>query len=153
VEPISEDEALQLLAEAMVAHLGVVRDGKPYVTPMSFVLDGRRLLFRTKPGTRFEAIQANPDVCVEVSRFDETNGDWVSVVVHGKAFERSDEETTTRTVELLLDKYAAVLGSPLGRDGLQPMSTFPHVIEVEIQEITGMSSGRGFAFRTRPGRL
>ncbi|HET9203468.1 MAG TPA: pyridoxamine 5'-phosphate oxidase family protein [Acidimicrobiia bacterium] len=153
MEPIAEDEALEFLAEAMVAHIGVVRDGKPYVTPMSFVLDGRRLFFRTKPGMRLEAIAANPSVSIEVSHFDEVTGDWVSVVVTGTATERTDEPTTTRTVELLFQKYEVVLGSPLGHGGLQPMASFPHVIEVTIEEITGMSSGRGFTFRTRPGRL
>jgi nitroimidazol reductase NimA-like FMN-containing flavoprotein (pyridoxamine 5'-phosphate oxidase superfamily) len=153
VEPISDEEALQLLAEAWVAHIGVVDDDKPYVTPMSFVLDGRRLLFRTKPGKRFEAIGDNPNVCVEVSRFDEDTGDWVSVVITGTARELTDEATTSRTVELLFNKYEAFLGSPLGHGGLQPMASFPHVIEVTIEEITGMSSGRGFGFRTRPGRL
>jgi nitroimidazol reductase NimA-like FMN-containing flavoprotein (pyridoxamine 5'-phosphate oxidase superfamily) len=153
VEPISDEEALRLLAEALVAHIGVVEDGKPYVTPMSFVLDGRRLLFRTKPGKRFEAIGANPSVCVEVSSFDEETGDWVSVVITGTARELTDEATTSRTVELLFDKYESFLGSPLGHGGLQPMASFPHVIEVSIDEITGMSSGRGFGFRTRPGRL
>lgn len=153
MEPISEEEALRLLTEEMVAHLGVVHEGRPYVTPVSFVIDGRRLLFRTKPGKRFEAIQANPDVCVEVSRFDDSTGDWESVVVDGTAFERTDDETTTKTVEMLFEKYESVLGSPLGHGGLQPVAAFPHVIEVTINEISGMSSGRGFAFRTRPGRL
>jgi nitroimidazol reductase NimA-like FMN-containing flavoprotein (pyridoxamine 5'-phosphate oxidase superfamily) len=153
VEPISDEEALQLLAEAWVAHIGVVENGKPYVTPMSFVLDGRRLLFRTKPGKRFEAIEANPNVCIEVSRFDEDTGDWVSVVITGTAREMTDDETTSRTVDLLFEKYEAFLGSPLGHGGLQPMASFPHVMEVTIEDITGMSSGRGFGFRTRPGRL
>lgn len=153
VEPISDDEAIQFLAEALVAHIGVVDDGRPYVTPISFVLDGRRLLFRTKPGKRLEAIEANPNVCVEVSRFDEETGDWVSVVISGTAREHTDDATTSRTVELLFDKYEAFLGSPLGHGGLQPMASFPHVMEVTIEEISGMSSGRGFGFRTRPGRL
>jgi nitroimidazol reductase NimA-like FMN-containing flavoprotein (pyridoxamine 5'-phosphate oxidase superfamily) len=153
VEPISEAEAFEFLREAMVAHLGVLLDGEPYVTPMSFVLDGRRLLFRTKPGKRFEAIQENPRVCVEVSRFDDQTGDWVSVVVKGTAIERTDDETTSHAVEMLLEKYASVLGSPLGTGGLQPMASFPHVLEVTIDEMTGMTSGRGFTYRTRPGRL
>ena len=140
MEPISEAEGFEFLREAMVAHLGVL-------------LDGRRLLFRTKPGKRFEAIQENPRVCVEVSRFDDQTGDWVSVVVKGTAVERTDEETTTHAVEMLLEKYATVLGSPLGTGGLQPMASFPHVLEVKIDEMTGMTSGRGFTYRTRPGRL
>lgn len=153
MEPISEAEALEFLGNAMVAHLGVVDDGEPYVTPMSFVVDGRRLLFRTKPGKRFEAIEDHPRVCVEVSSFDEESGDWVSVVVKGTAVERTDDPTASRAVEMLLEKYAAVLGSPLGTGGLQPMASFPHVLEVSIDEITGMTSGRGFSYRTRPGRL
>lgn len=153
MDPITETEAREFLKDSMVAHIGVIADGEPYVTPMSFVVDGNRLLFRTKPGKRFEAIEANPTVCIEVSRFDEATGDWTSVVVKGEAVERDDEPTTARTIELLLHKYQAVLGSPLGHGGLQPMASFPHVIEVPIDEITGMSSGRGFSFRTRPGRL
>jgi nitroimidazol reductase NimA-like FMN-containing flavoprotein (pyridoxamine 5'-phosphate oxidase superfamily) len=153
MEPITETEAFQLLSEAMVAHIGVIADGEPYVTPMSFVLDGKRILFRTKPGKRFQGIQVNPVVSIEVSSFDEVTGDWTSVVAKGRAEEQLDEPTTSRTVELLLDKYQAVLGSPLGHGGMQPMASFPHVIAVPIDEITGMSSGRGFSYRTRPGRL
>jgi nitroimidazol reductase NimA-like FMN-containing flavoprotein (pyridoxamine 5'-phosphate oxidase superfamily) len=92
-------------------------------------------------------------VSIEVSSFDEVTGDWTSVVAKGRAEEQLDEPTTSRTVELLLDKYQAVLGSPLGHGGMQPMASFPHVIAVPIDEITGMSSGRGFSYRTRPGRL
>ena len=153
MDAISEAEALQFLEEAMVAHIGVVQDGEPYVTPMSFVVDGRSILFRTKPGKRYEAIASHPKVCIEVSHFDENTGDWISVVVRGKAVERTDQATTSRTVGLLMDKYRAVLGSPLGHGGLQPLATFPHVVEVPIEEISGMVSGRGFSYRTRPGRL
>lgn len=153
MEPISEAEALEFLTQATVAHLAVVDHGEPYVTPMSFVVDGRRLLFRTKPGKRFEAIESHPQVCIEVSKYDETTGDWISVLIEGEASEATDEETTSRTVGLLLEKYATALGSPFGTGGLQPMSSFPHVIQVPIEKLTGMSSGRGFSYRTRPGRL
>jgi nitroimidazol reductase NimA-like FMN-containing flavoprotein (pyridoxamine 5'-phosphate oxidase superfamily) len=148
-----DNEAIGFLSRSKVAHIGVISDGVPYVTPMSFVVDGDRILFRTKPGKRLEAIESNPVVCIEASLFDEETGDWTSVVVTGRAAERSDDETTARAVELLLEKYEAVLGSPLGHGGLQPMASFPHVIEVPIEEITGMTSGQGFSFRTRPGRL
>ena len=153
MEPMPDNEAIEFLRKAKVAHIGVISNGDPYVTPMSFVVDGNRILFRTKPGTRFEAIESNPVVCIEASHFDEETGDWISVVVKGHAVERSDDETTARAVELLLEKYESVLGSPLGHGGLQPMASFPHVIEVPVEEITGMTSGGGFSFRTRPGRL
>ncbi len=153
MEPISEAEAREFLSGEMVAHIGVVSNGEPYVSPMSYVLDGKRLLFRTKPGRRFEALEANPRVSIEVSRFDEATGDWISVIIQGRALERTDTETTTLAVEKLLQKYEQVLGSPLSRDGFQAIPDFPHVVEVSIDEISGMVSGRGFSYRTRPGRL
>ena len=153
MDSLTEAEARQFLSEAMVAHIGVVSNGDPYVSPMSFVVDGNRILFRTKPGKRFEALVANPRVSIEVSRFDDTTGDWMSVIVQGRAAERTDAATTTLAVEMLLEKYEQALGSPLNRDAFQAMASFPHVVEVTIDEISGMVSGRGLSFPTRPGRL
>ena len=153
MEPLTAGQAMRFLDESLVAHIGVVSAGVPYVTPMSFVVDGDRILFRTKPGKRHEAMLENPAVSIEVSIFDEETGDWTSVIVVGKAAEARDNATILLTVQLLFQKYGTVLGSPLSRGEIQPMASFPHVVEVPIDEITGMNSGGGFAMRTRPGRL
>ena len=143
MESITVEEAKRFLDESLVAHIGVISLGEPYVTPMSFVVDSDRILFRTKPGKRYEAMLENPVVSIEASTFDNETGDWVSVIVRGRAAE-ADDATITLTVQLLLRKYGTVLGPLLSRG---------HVVEVTIDEITGMISGGGFAMRTRPGRL
>ena len=153
MEEITDDRAKRFLEEAAVAHIGVISDGEPYVTPMSFVLEGNRILFRTKPGKRYQGMVENPTVSIEASTFDEETGDWVSVIVKGTASLVIDDATIELTVQLLLQKYESSLGSPLTRGGIQPMAMFPHVIEVTIEEITGMTSGGYSAGRTRPGRL
>ncbi len=153
MESITPDQARNFLDEAPVAHIGVISKGEPYVTPMSFVVDGDRVMFRTQPGKRHEAMLENPVVSIEASTFDDETGSWTSVIVRGTAVEVSDDTTISRAVELLLNKYENALGSPLTRGGIQPMATFPHVVEVVIKEITGMTSGGAFAMRTRPGRL
>ena len=153
MEEMTNERAKSFLEDAAVAHVGVVSHGEPYVTPMSFVFQGNRILFRTKPGKRYEAMVENPSVSIEASTFDEESGDWSSVIVKGTASLVIDDETIERTVQLLLQKYESSLGSPLSRGGIQPMATFPHVMEVTIEEITGMSSGGYPAARTRPGRL
>jgi nitroimidazol reductase NimA-like FMN-containing flavoprotein (pyridoxamine 5'-phosphate oxidase superfamily) len=150
---LTPEEAFRFLREASVAHLGVISEEKPYVTPMSFVMHGDRILFRTQAGRKFQAIAENPSVCLEASSFDEGTGDWVSVIIRGTAVERSDQATAELTIAMLLEKYAAQIGSLFGRSGLQPMASLPHVVEVMIDEISGMSSGTGFTPRTRPGRL
>ena len=153
MEPLTAGQAMRFLDESLVAHIGVISAGVPYVTPMSFVVDDDRILFRTKPGKRHEAMLENPAISIETSTFDSETGDWTSVIVRGRAAEAGDDATISLTVQLLFDKYGTVLGSPLSRGEFQPMASFPHVVQVPIDEITGMTSGRAFAMRTRPGRL
>lgn len=153
MDQLTRDEALQLLNTTPVAHLGLISDGAPYVTPMSFVVDGEEILFRTMAGKKLNALRDNPNVCVEVSQFDEETGEWASVIVTGTATEVADRNKGERAVQLLFDKYANVLGDPLSRGGLQPMPGLPYLVSVKIEQITGVSSGRGFSPRTRPGRL
>lgn len=153
MDALTRDEALALLDECLVAHIGLVDHGTPYVTPMSYVRDADRILFRTQAGRRLDALRRDPSVCIEVSSFDEQSGDWASVIVTGTAEETSDSTTKQLAVDGLFQKYAQALGDPLSPGGLQPLPGMPHVIVVEIDEITGLSSGRGFKPRTRPGRL
>lgn len=144
---------MAILEEVPVAHLGLIDDGEPYVTPMSFVLDGDRILFRTMAGRKLEALRANPSVCIEASRYDEETGDWASVIVRGVAKETEEEGLKTDVISGLFKKYDKVIGSPLARGGMQPLEGLPHVLVVEMIEVTGMVSGRGWSRRTRPGRL
>ena len=153
MDQLTRDEALQLLNTTPVAHLGLISDGAPYVTPMSFDVDGEEILFRTMAGKKLNALRDNPNVCVEVSQFDEETGEWASVIVTGTATEVADRNKGERAVQLLFDKYANVLGDPLSRGGLQPMPGLPYLVSLKIEQITGVSSGRGFSPRTRPGRL
>lgn len=153
MDPISNEDALEILENAPVAHLGVVEGDRPYVTPMSFVYDGERLYFRTMAGRKLEALRENPNVCIEASRYDDETGDWVSVIITGKATETDDDDVKTSVISKLMRKYEKVLGSPLERGGMQPLAGLPHVIVVDVEEISGMSAGRGWSQKTRPGRL
>lgn len=153
MDPITVEEAMAVLEAEAVAHIGVVTEGEPYVSPMSFVVNGDRIYFRTMVGRRLEAIRANPVVSIEVSRYDRATGDWVSVIVKGTATETDDYETRNMVVGKLMSKYREVVGSPLSRGGLHPLAGLPHVVEVAIDEISGMASGRGWRPATRPGHL
>ena len=150
---MSRAEAMELLGSAPVAHIGVVFDGDPYVSPVSFVVIGDRIAFRTVPGRRLEALRSHPQVSIEVSKFDTATGEWASVVVNGQAHEIEDTPLRTEVVSRLFEKYREAIGSPMSRGGLQPLTGLPHVVVVEIDEISGRVSGSGFGHRIRPGRL
>ncbi len=153
MDDLSHTECLQLLDEELVGHLGVVDEGKAYVTPVSFTRDDSSLYFRTGPGRRLEVMRANPSVCFEASRFETDGGEWRSVVVWGDVREVTDAAHEARAVELLMDKYreyVSWLGSFGGSEVLPGLSV---VIELPMDSMSGRSSGSGFSPRTRPGRL
>lgn len=153
MESLSREEALEVLESAPVAHLGLIDAGEPYVTPMSFVVEGERIFFRTMAGKKLDALRENPSVCIEASRYDEETGDWESVIVRGEARETDEDAITQDVIAKLLRKYEKAIGSPLGGRGMRPMQDLPHVVVVEMGEVSGMTSGRGWSERTRPGRL
>jgi nitroimidazol reductase NimA-like FMN-containing flavoprotein (pyridoxamine 5'-phosphate oxidase superfamily) len=153
MESLDREQALEVLETAPVAHLGMIHEGEPYVTPMSFVVSGGRVLFRTMAGRKLEALRENPVVCIEASRFNEETGEWKSAIVKGRAEEVEEDELKQTTIAMLLRKYEKVMGSPLSSGGVQPLAGLPHFIMVEIDEVTGMTSGAGLSARTRPGRL
>lgn len=153
MEPLSREEALKVLENAPVAHLGLIDGGVPYVTPMSFVVEGERIFFRTMAGKKLDALRENPTVCIEASRYDEETGDWESVIIRGEASETDEDVIRQDVIAGLLRKYENVIGSPLGGRGMRPLQGLPHVVVVDIEEISGMTSGRGWSERTRPGRL
>lgn len=154
MDPLTREEAFDLLGRELVAHLGVIVDGEPSVYPMSYVLDGDRILFRTMAGAKLDGIRANPRVCIEVSNFNSETGDWKSVIVRGTATFVDSDATSQSLIAQLFSKYEKVMGSPMSAGGgLMPLGGQPYVIEVPIEEISGMSSHGGFHIRTKPGRL
>lgn len=151
---ITRDEALAILEEVPVAHLAMIDDGEPYVTPMSFIVEDDFIYFRTMPGRKLDALMSNPRVCVEASVYDEDTGDWDSVIVRGTAETVDDQAVREKTVSSLFHKYEKVMGSPLSRPGRPQLdASRAQVVRVSIEDATGMTSGKGFAARTKPGRL
>lgn len=153
MDELTSEAAWQFLSASDVGHLAVIDRGKPYVTPMSFVVSEERVLFRTGYGRRLEAIRANPRVCVEASTFEASSGDWTSVVAEGNATVVDDPELEAFTVQLLLRKYEQAIGSPFRMSVVQPLPNWHVVIEVDVDTIGGRSSGTGLSPRMTPGRL
>jgi nitroimidazol reductase NimA-like FMN-containing flavoprotein (pyridoxamine 5'-phosphate oxidase superfamily) len=151
MQELSTDQARQLLSEAMVAHLAVIDEGEPYVTPISFVIVANAICVRTGPGRRVDALVESPRVCVEASDFDVNSGNWQSAIAWGEA-ELLEDDTDTRDIVLaLMEKYRSSIGSPLSPGGAFPGAGV--IIRIPIDRITGRASGSFFSLRTRPGRL
>lgn len=145
------DRCRDILVDSRVAHMAVISEGEPYVAPISYVVVGDAICIRTGAGKRVEAMRVNPRVCVEVSEYDEANGDWESVIIWGTAEFVEDSRLAQEIIFAFIEKYRDVLGSPLN-----PGSVFPEsdvIIRIPIEDSTGRDSGSYFSVRRRPGRL
>lgn len=68
---VDREAAYRVLDEALVAHVGFVLDGRPFVIPMVFGRDGDRLLLHGSVATRLmRALDAGAEACVTVTLLD-----------------------------------------------------------------------------------
>ncbi len=152
MDEMNSVEAAAKLESFDVAHIGTAAEGVPYVTPISFVVLGNELLFRTAGGKRMRAIRSHPLVCVEASRWN-PDGNWESVIATGEAYVVDDPHREADVVAALLDKYRDATESALAHAGPSPLASPPITVAVPLTEITGRTSGSGLNPRSRPGRL
>lgn len=147
---LEHEECLRILDEGYIAHIGVLADAVPYVTPMSYVMVGDVLYFRTGPGRRVDALRAQPRCCVEITILRESDA-WESVLFWGDA--RFIEEPNERAdvVAALLRKYHTA--SPLGSSSPAFLPQDHPIVAISPEDLTGRASGRGLGKQTRPGRL
>jgi len=153
MESLTSSAVARLLENEPVAHIGVVADGAPYVTPISFVWKDEALWFRTLPGRRLDAIVENPNLSCELSRFVIDTGHWESVIVDGTAeLMEDDPELEDAIMNAIRAKYRRITRMALDL----PPDVLPNVgviIKVTPQRVSGRGSGSGFSGPELPGRL
>jgi len=153
MEDLTDSQTMAVLDHGEVAHMAVVSDGEPYISPISYVMLDGNLAFRTGPGRRLDAVRQGSRVNLVVTNYDSVTGAWSSAMVWGAPQILPDGAQKERAVSLMLAKYRDVLGSPLSFSVFSPVGGLTDVVFVKIDEISGRSSGSGLGVRTRPGRL
>jgi nitroimidazol reductase NimA-like FMN-containing flavoprotein (pyridoxamine 5'-phosphate oxidase superfamily) len=140
VREMSREECLGLLGERFVARLGCHADGETFVVPISYALDGERLVGQTSVGRKVEMMRANPSVCVQVDDVKALD-DWRSVIVWGEYRELSAGEKPS-VARLLIDK----LSGGIGNESRSPRDVTPDrvsgryegvVYAIRIEKMTG----------------
>ena len=81
---LSPDECTSLLSAARYGRLGLSKDNRPYVVPMSYVYeDGKIYLHSRGMGKKVEYATKNPSVCFQIDVLEKER--WTSVIASGVA--------------------------------------------------------------------
>jgi len=88
IEEMTRADALSLVASMPLGRLAYALNDQPYVTPLSFALEGDNLFGFSTVGQKITCMRANPKVCVEFERI-KNQQEWATVLIGG-LFEELD---------------------------------------------------------------
>ncbi|WP_260853412.1 pyridoxamine 5'-phosphate oxidase family protein [Kocuria palustris] len=99
---LSRDEMWELLDSEPFGRLAVEAGGFVDIFPVNFVVRGKKLWFRTAPGSKLATLTVNDQVAFEVDRRDEQRLMVSSVVLQGRArrVEDAQERELAESLEL-----------------------------------------------------
>ncbi len=101
VEELSNAEINQILRCVGYGHLACSRDNQPYVVPVHYAFLKGEIFIYTTEGKKFEIIQANPLVCLQVEEVTD-NQHWASVIVEGVAEQITTPAEREKAVKLVV---------------------------------------------------
>ena len=147
-----------ILDEGLVAHVGFVVDGQPYVIPMGYARDRDRILLHGSVKSRLmAALAAGVPACVTVTHLDgvvmarstfHSSMNYRSAVVFGTARAIEDPAEKRRALDLLTEHLIPGRGADArGPDDGELAAT--QVVELSIEEAT--AKVRSGPPKDRPG--
>lgn len=80
---------LAMLKAARLGRLACVKDGQPYVVPITFAAEGNYLYGFSLLGQKIDWMRENPKVCVQIDELEDPR-QWRSLVVLGRYEELPD---------------------------------------------------------------
>jgi nitroimidazol reductase NimA-like FMN-containing flavoprotein (pyridoxamine 5'-phosphate oxidase superfamily) len=138
----------QLLGAAIVCRVAMVDGDRPYVVPLSFVLDGDALYVHSAAhGRKLDVLRRNPRVCFEVDEGAEpvphreacnVGMRFRSVIGTGKAAFVESAAEKARVLVLFARKYAPKASAKLPEHEVAKTV----VIRLSIETLTGKRSGK-----------
>jgi len=132
IELLSEEDCWESLHASNLGRLALSVANEPSIYPVSFMAAGRRLLFRTSPGTKLAELTVNSHVAFEIDGVGAEDA-W-SVVVKGTARALDKQSEIDLAAELSL------------------RSDFPALKYVYVEIIPHEVTGRRFDLGPEPER-
>ena len=151
------EETAQILADGMVAHVGFIEDGMPYVIPLSYHFDQQTpellYLHGSVRSRAMKLLATGAPVCVTVTLTDglvysrkamNHSMNYRSAVVFGAAREVTDESEKFQIFDDMVQRYFS--GRTVDRDYNAPPSAdlgVTTLVEVRIEDWSGKARRGG----------
>lgn len=147
MEQLAPAEIDAVLESVGFGFLGLARDDRPYVLPMSFGYDDHLYLQLNANGRKHDFITAGTPACLTVFRYIPATERSESVLVEGDLRSVADDETATA-----LDALAknATFGTDLSLWGVPVQDADPRLFVIEPWAVSGRRFGEGVPLTGEP---
>ncbi len=105
LEVLPPEKCWSLLGGAPIGRIAFVDAGEPVILPVTFVLDGHSIVFRSLPGTKLDAAGDERRVAFEIDAWSANERRGWSVLVRGAADAVVDADEIARLASLGLDPW------------------------------------------------
>jgi nitroimidazol reductase NimA-like FMN-containing flavoprotein (pyridoxamine 5'-phosphate oxidase superfamily) len=119
LEVLDHDECMRLLGSVKIGRVGVSTDAMPVVLPVTFALDGDRIVFCSTPGTKLYTAREHAMVAFEADDIDADLRQGWSVCVAGPAAVVTEDADLDRVRRLPLHPWAQLDGASFVAIGCQ----------------------------------
>lgn len=133
---LSETEAWAVINAGRMGHLGCVDGDEPYVVPINYLVEDRRIYSHSLPGRKISALRAHARACLQVGEV-QNDFHWQSAIAFGSYEEVNDAQKRTAVLRRLLDRFPELtpVESHLAREGKWDLIVFC----LRIDKVTGVA--------------
>ena len=135
IEVLDPESCWAMLRANSVGRIAACMDGHPQIFPVTYVVDGESIVFRTASGTKLSATR-DAEVAFEVDSYDSPHGVASSVIIAGRAGEIVDADEW--------DHAALTAAVPVARRADGPLRAH-HACDHVGQALSGPLRGMTFA--------
>lgn len=104
IKRLSEEEAISLLREGTVGHLGCVTERGPYVVPVNYIFHEGNIYVHSLMGSKIQTLRQNPKACFQVDQ-SENEYSWRSAIAFGRYEEITDAEERSFFMRRILTRF------------------------------------------------
>jgi nitroimidazol reductase NimA-like FMN-containing flavoprotein (pyridoxamine 5'-phosphate oxidase superfamily) len=140
---LDEAQIDNLLLSQSIGRIACTDGKKPYITPVTYIFDGKNIIGQTREGMKLEIIRNNPNVCFEVDVVSSMNN-WRSVIVSGTFRELAGEDAEKAREYLFRRVLTLMTSSAIHQHEHEEISEVddsnrikPIMYQIEIKEKTG----------------
>ncbi|MBN8719890.1 MAG: pyridoxamine 5'-phosphate oxidase family protein [Sediminibacterium magnilacihabitans] len=106
---LSKEKIENILSSQVVGRLACSDGNQPYITPVTYIFDGKYIYGQSNEGKKLSILRKNPNVCFEVDVVTDMRN-WQSVIIYGK-FEELKDEMARNARAVLFEKVFSLMTS------------------------------------------